>query len=311
MIIRQITQKDYPQMAYIFNSIYPYYSYTKEDIRFEYEKEAKRTNLKAYVVEINGEAVAIAEYYKSWYKTTDNRNIIGLGIYVDSRYQGKGIGSYADEFILKEIRKENVKSVVTHVLNSHINSINFLIKRGFYEIYSYYELELDLEKISIENLHNQCKTFENIEVISLKEEKELDKLKLYELIKTIYHDMPSPLLYDFPDFKEWQESFFNNPYAIFDSFFIAKKGNEYIGFSSLNKENDEIANQGITGVIKDYRDKGIAKALKLKVIEHAKQKGFKIIRTWNGCSNYKILTLNRKLGFEFKRSWILFYKELD
>ena len=37
MIIRQITQKDYPQMAYIFNSIYPYYSYTEEDIRFEYE----------------------------------------------------------------------------------------------------------------------------------------------------------------------------------------------------------------------------------------------------------------------------------
>jgi mycothiol synthase len=311
MIIRQITQKDYPQMAYIFNSIYPYYSNTVEDIRFEYEDEAKRTNLKAYVVEINGEVVAIAEYYKSRYKTPDNRKIIELGIYVDPRYQGKGIGSYAYEFILKEIRKENVKSVVTHVLSSHINSINFLIKRGFYEIYSYYELELNLEKINIENLYSQCKTSENFEIISLKEEKNLDKLKLYELLKAIANDMPSPLPYDTPEFKEIMQMLFNNPYAIFDSSFIAKKGNDYVGFSSLYKENDEIANQGITGVIKDYRNKGIAKALKLKVIEHAKQKGFKIIRTWNGCTNYKILTLNRKLGFEFKRAWILFYKELD
>jgi len=45
-------------------------------------------------------------------------------------------------------------------------------------------------------------------------------------------------------------------------------------------------------------------------MEYAKRKGFKKIRTWNGCSNFRILTLNRNLGFEFKRDWIMFYKDL-
>jgi RimJ/RimL family protein N-acetyltransferase len=59
-----------------------------------------------------------------------------------------------------------------------------------------------------------------------------------------------------------------------------------------------VLQQDDTGVIREYRGRGIATALKLKVIEYGKKNGYRVIKTWNDSVNEAMLAVNIKLGFK-------------
>jgi GNAT superfamily N-acetyltransferase len=56
--------------------------------------------------------------------------------------------------------------------------------------------------------------------------------------------------------------------------------------------------QGVTGVLREYRRRGIATALKVKTIEYARNHGYRFIVTQNASVNAEMLALNEKLGFK-------------
>ena len=53
-----------------------------------------------------------------------------------------------------------------------------------------------------------------------------------------------------------------------------------------------------TGVIPEYRGRGIATALKVKTILHAREVGVSEILTQNDSENEPMLAINRKLGYQ-------------
>jgi len=71
-----------------------------------------------------------------------------------------------------------------------------------------------------------------------------------------------------------------------------------------------VLNQDDTGVTREYRGRGIATALKLKVIEFGKKNGYRTIKTWNDSSNAPMLAVNTKLGFKRQVGWIMVEKIL-
>jgi RimJ/RimL family protein N-acetyltransferase len=69
--------------------------------------------------------------------------------------------------------------------------------------------------------------------------------------------------------------------------------------------------QGITGPRREYRGRGLARALKLRTIEYARAQGKREIRTWNDTLNAPMLAINVKLGFVRQPAWITFEKILE
>ena len=63
-------------------------------------------------------------------------------------------------------------------------------------------------------------------------------------------------------------------------------------------------------MVRDYRRRGIALALKLHGIAHAKEQGYKKIRTMNESTNRPMLNINERLGFEKRPAWISFAADL-
>jgi GNAT superfamily N-acetyltransferase len=63
---------------------------------------------------------------------------------------------------------------------------------------------------------------------------------------------------------------------------IAKDGDKYVGMSTVWKAQKDPKGlyQGLTGVVRDYRGQGIAVALKLKVIEFARNNKYEKLKTW-------------------------------
>jgi RimJ/RimL family protein N-acetyltransferase len=137
--------------------------------------------------------------------------------------------------------------------------------------------------------------------------------KLHELVQIISADMPSPAPFTPTSYEQWEAFELKNPNLLPEGYMIAKDDSKYVGLSTvwrIDKEPRSLI-QGNTGVKREYRGRGIAVALKLRVIDFARRNGYEKLKTWNASDNAAMLAVNTKLGFKREVGWITLEKCLD
>jgi len=93
-----------------------------------------------------------------------------------------------------------------------------------------------------------------------------------------------------------------------DAFYIALNGDAFVGMSSL--WNQTYLETDFTGVLPEYRGRGIAALMKLSGIRYAQRHGFTEIRTTNDVGNEAMRRLNEQLGFEVQPALLRLEKQL-
>jgi RimJ/RimL family protein N-acetyltransferase len=156
---------------------------------------------------------------------------------------------------------------------------------------------------------------EGIKISTLSEEQARgpDSLrKLYELSQELMADLPLPVPYTPVSYEQWESMELKNPSLIPDCYFIASDGPRYVGLSAALRSDKEPRTlyQILTGVRREYRHRGLAMALKLRVIDFAIRNQYDKIKTWNDTDNAPILAVNTKLGFKREVGWITMEKNL-
>jgi predicted GNAT superfamily acetyltransferase len=113
-------------------------------------------------------------------------------------------------------------------------------------------------------------------------------------------------------FEDFMTRMVKGPNILPEGCFIANDG-RYAGISWSDRIEKEpnVLWQTITGVLREYRGRGIAITLKLRVIDFAARDGYDVIKTWNSSANDAMLGINRKLGFGRHVGWITFEKLLN
>ena len=110
--------------------------------------------------------------------------------------------------------------------------------------------------------------------------------------------------------KKYEEYAITGSSALPDGFFVAVKGDEYIGLSHvLESEKGISLYQGLTGVKPPYRRHGIALAMKIRCIAYAQANGYTLITAENDAKNIPMLSMNERLGFISKPNIITFEKQ--
>ena len=66
----------------------------------------------------------------------------------------------------------------------------------------------------------------------------------------------------------------------------------------LKRLSDDAAENDYTGVASTYRGRGIARALKLRAIAWARQRGVRWFYTSSEIGNARMIAVNRRLGYE-------------
>ena len=135
--------------------------------------------------------------------------------------------------------------------------------------------------------------------------------KLYELDWLVNRDMPSTEPSVKSSFEQFQKSNTLHPKFDPDFWFIAMHGDDFVGFSQFwsTREDKDVLKTGDSGVIREYRRKGIVTALKLHTIRFAKEIAAHKIRTTNASIN-PMFEINVRIGFTLLPSWIEFEKNL-
>ena len=232
---------------------------------------------------------------------------------LDPAYNHKGFRHLLYSEMLGKIKKINCNMVHTSIYDhpNYKEHQKLLINNGFKLVQTNREYSCDIRKVDIEKYYSLIEKLESEDIKFYDSKEEMltnskkfpDHLKkLEELEWLTEQDIPIPdgISHTRIPFKHWLKlchDFYENSYGID---LIAIKNNMYLGATDIHvypKAEPYKAWTGSLGVLKEFRRKGIATALKIKAIERLLEKGVTEIRTDNEKNNpmYKI---NVALGFK-------------
>jgi GNAT superfamily N-acetyltransferase len=124
------------------------------------------------------------------------------------------------------------------------------------------------------------------------------KRRLYDVNRAAALDNPGNDG-SFPDFYAFSKNVFEASWFRADTQLLAAHADRWAGIAAIGiYPADGHAYNAFTGVLREYRGRGLAQALKVQTILLAKKEGMRYIRTHNDSNNAPMLAINRKLGYK-------------
>lgn len=242
-----------------------------------------------------------------------------MNITVEPSLRRRGIGTAIYEGLIEELRRREAIVVRSWVSKETMaESIAFLVHRGFVEVQRGWQSHLDIAAFDFaqfagaeERVARQGITLTTLDA---ERARNPDRVrKAYELDQACARDAPGIDEATEVSFEQFVASSIETPQALPDAFFLARDGDRYVGLSFLLRrlEQPDVLSQELTGVLREYRGRGIAMALKLQTVRYAREHGYREIRTGNDARNRPMLRINEAMEFVKQPAWITFEKKFE
>ncbi len=313
MHIRPYTPADYPALADISTAAQPDSPATAQEIEFWDTHRDPRCRFARWVAEREGVAVGFGLYSQNAGMYHPQR--FHIGIRVRPEYQGQGIGRALYGQIMDALGPLDPLSLRAEVRENEPRPLRFLSERGFAEGMRAFESWLDVAAFDPAPWANAVSRAE-AQGYALRTLREMEDApghwpKLYELAQELNADVPAPEPHTRVAKDVWLRRLRESPRLLPEAYFIATRGDEYVGVTMLFAEGggDDLST-GLTGVLAGHRRRGLALALKLRAIAWAQAQDRPRIKTWNEQNNRGMLGINTRLGFVRRPAWLDMVKHI-
>jgi GNAT superfamily N-acetyltransferase len=318
LTFREFEASDYERLVEIINANYPDYTTSFDELRHTDESlDRSKFHFKRYVWvdQRTGTIVGFGSIKHSQWMFDPQK--FWIEVQVDPKYQGRGVGSGIYERLAEDLARLRATTGWAMLKEDMPKTLTFAKKLGFTEKKRAWESRLNPSEVDVASFQKYANkaSGQGIKISTLSEEQARgpDSLRnLYLLSQELMADLPLPVPYTPVSYEQWESMELKNPSLIPDCYFIASDGPRYVGLSAALRSDKEPKTlyQILTGVRREYRHRGLAMALKLRVIDFAKRNQFDKIKTWNDTDNASILAVNTKLGFKREVGWITMEKNL-
>ena len=314
MKILPTTSAHYPGLAALYNAINPQLHISASDFTEGDRLRDLKFKTQRWVAIEKDEIIGAGYYTQSNWFAHPQKFMIWIGVH--PKHQRSGIGSALYKTIMHGLQPFDPLALRSRATDDNPQSIRFLEKRGFQEVIRDIPSELmvqDFDLTRFKRIEDGFRVY-GIEIktlLELENDPERDH-KLYDLDWEISLSVPGDLVAGMGrrGFQKYVEYAITGPSALPDGFFVAVKGDEFIGLSHvLVSEKGVSLYQGLTGVKPQYRRSGIGLAMKIRGIAYAQANGYVFIIAENDAKNIPMLAMNEKLGFVRKPSLITFEKQ--
>lgn len=309
LIIRAVQNADYPTLALIHNSQNePDWHLTAA--RMQQRDERFATKIPEYtrvVAERASEVVGTASITSHWGGLYEPHRY-----WVDSatheQHRHTGVDNVMIEALLEHVQAGKPKQLWTCIRADFVPMVEFLNTFNFSEEFRSWGSHLDVQAFDIAAYLPQKQQLE-AEGIRFCSYLELDEANreqdLVSFHKQIEDDVPfyEPII---P--KERDDIRADN--IPDESCFVALDGNNIVGMASLDTAVEGLLQNGLTGVHRNYRNRGIATILKALVANYAKTQGEVDINAAGSGDNQSMRQVNEKLGYVIEPAWITFKANL-
>jgi GNAT superfamily N-acetyltransferase len=315
--VRASTPDDYAALVAVSKASYPDYGETIEEWRHWDETWDDDKYFRARLVaEDAGRVVGFGQVNHMRWAFVPTKYRIDVTVHPDARDRGHGTALY--DALVSVVRERGAETLAASAKESMADGVRFLTKRGYREVKRDWESRLFLKDFDFAGFAgaDDRVTKQGIRIVTLADEmkRDADALqKTYELNEDCRQDVPSVDPVTRHTFDEFRKNDIEAPSALPDAFFIAiDREGRYLGLSNMFRSLDDPSFiwQGLTGVRRDARGKGVAMALKLRTVRYAIEQGLEHIKTWNDTRNRPMLSINEALGFAKQPAWVSYEKDL-
>jgi mycothiol synthase len=220
---------------------------------------------------------------------------------VEPAHRRRGVGGALLARLLDELRARGALVARAVAREDDPAAVGFLIQHSFREVWRQIPSELDLAAFDPAPFAGAAAP-PGVAITTLADEMAADRGVLRELYELHAHcnrgqqelDPITPR-----PFEEFVAGQVEGLQAMPEAWFLARDGGALVGMSSLERIADrpDVVEAGYTAVHPTHRRRGIALALKLRTVEHARAAGYRAIATDNNAINAGMLAINTALGF--------------
>jgi GNAT superfamily N-acetyltransferase len=227
-------------------------------------------------------------------------SLAGSGLAGLSDASGRG---FVAPRVLPEARRRGVGTALLERLGTHVaglgvdragTHVDDEGSRAFAEHFGFEEIDRQVEQIWRGGLP-QAETPAGVDFVTVAERPELLEAA-YPLAKAGWEDFATAEAVTIS-----REDFIRDDATLPEGSFVALAGGEIVGFSGLCAgDHDGVAEDGLTVVHRDWRRRGLARALKARELEWAAANGYREVVTWTQRGNEGMRALNEQLGYAYR-----------
>jgi GNAT superfamily N-acetyltransferase len=307
---------DYPAIAAIIAATDPDFRPTPEELAQDDPSNDSSLRFVRFIAEhvgADGTRTVIGLSSVGHDRWNPRDGVFIINVRVLPEHQKRGIGSRLYQRILDHLEPMNPTELKTHAREDFTDAVRFLARRGFVEVWRRFESKLqtsgfDFSAYDHLEAHIAAHGVRIVTYPELAHDSERDQ-KLHALDNALFEDIPLGEEYTPSTLERWRADHIEANRVLHDAFFVAVKGDEYVGMSTLWKDARRLLT-AMTGVKRGHRGFGLATALKLRGIRYAQAHGNLEMTTMNDAPNAAMIGINEKLGFVRSPAWLRYAKTL-
>jgi mycothiol synthase len=311
--IRHATTDDFARISEIQNLVSPERPQSAAELLEENKNRDPQIKEQFFVALIEHEIQAFFLYTQHQDHFHPQHFWLRAAVHPD--FRRRGIGTALLSRVMQELEAFKPILLQCSAREDRDYSLKFLEHHGFVEEWRRVYMVLDLENFDatpfkglIEKLEAQGFGFKTID--QLRDDPDRDQ-KLCDLGNVVSNDVPLGMPSTGLSLEQFQKSILEISWAREQAFVVAIFDGQYVGVNNLGIDSNGHSFVDVTGVLPEFRGRGLAQALKLKGIQWALAQGITKMFTANDLVNAPMLAVNEKFGFVHEPTHIRFGKKLQ
>ncbi|MCI4364791.1 MAG: GNAT family N-acetyltransferase [Thermoplasmata archaeon] len=317
--IRPYTESDLEAEVRIDTAVDPLHPHTLEELRHWIETATTGVGHVSLRFAAADRRTGAVVAYGVVQHTSFNFHPLKFELYVAVHpdFQGQGIGRELYAALENEVLQRSAICLWSMVRENEPRAVRFMEQSGFVPRRKAWRSRLDVARADLSKFPDRTRPMADrgIVLTTLAEEgRERPEVRqrAFRLCTAASADVPRMGEYSPVSFEEFVEFDLNGPGALPDAYFLARRGDEYVGSTVMDRDlaEPDTLQVGFTGTHPGFRGLGIASELKRRAVEYARTRGYRFLLTNNDSLNHPIWAINERLGFRPETTWIQGEKEL-
>lgn len=306
-MIREATREDYPRIVELRN-LTENEPITVDDLVRRDEEGSQRDFLKRLVTEEDSVVSATGQVFRSiWHPP----GLFRVMAWVEPQARGRGLGSALISSLEELARERGCSRLEMSVPDSSEGPSAFAGSLGFARVAHTFESVLNLRAFDPGPFSHWAE-LPDVSFFTMADTgMSVDaKSRLWELNTETSRDEPHNDPDYAPPFDDFAESVIAASWFDPRGQFVGEIDGQWVAMSAVGEVHHGSQMNLFTGVRREFRGRGLAKAAKFHATLYALSTGATHIRTNNDSRNMPMLAINRALGYQPEPGWFITRKTL-